>query len=385
VLDFVTELTPRYANAHFVRAQILQRLKRPSEAREAYEKAIECGQFENVQMAVDSEISEWKSHNELGVLLISENDLQGALEWLDKGIANRPDAWQLRLNRARVLERLERFSEAEYPSDGLLVEYVNFMLRRGRFTRALETIRANVDLVDPENAVRLLVAAAGVTERIGIPGAEVYLRRALQLSPSSGIVFSAIEDLIGLRGGDPELQKLLEREKLAALDSADDYVRRSHVYLREKNYVEALRVVREGFKRHPDQPMLCFNGALACVQLDGDHEAEILLARVTPAEPEVYDRAMFMLALLLERRGDIAGAIERLENLLVAHPRHPDAALLLGKLSESRGDVAAAEWAYTEARVEGGLRAERELAAFYLRQGRFADAARCAENALAAV
>lgn len=395
ICEFLTEFAPRYSNGHFIHGQVLIRLDRIEEGRAALERAVETGVHNENQMVVDAEIAEWKAFNELGVSYIPEKDYEKAIEWFNRGLDSRGDAWQLMLNRARALEMLERYSEAEesYAAghergdvEALTGEYVNFLLRRNRFNRALEVIRDAAGVVSPDFAVALLVTGAVVAERLGLGGAEVYLNRALEVAPGSGYAFSAIDALAkqrGAEGGELQVRKLLEHELESSPHSVIDFVRRSHILLESKDWEGALRAARDGLKLSGKQPMLLFNAAMACLQIGQEAEAEVLLAQIDAADPEVSLTARYLRALLLERSGRPAEAIEMLDHLLDLDPTHPDALFLKAQLQERIEDAAGAEVTLFAAQERGGLRAGRELASFYLRQGRYADAANAADLALA--
>ena len=394
ICEFLTEFAPRYSNGHFIHGQVLIRLDRVEEGREALERAVEAGVHNEKQMVVDSEIAEWKAFNELGVSYIPEKNYEKALEWFDRGLESRGDAWQLRLNRARALEMLERYSEAEeaYATghesgavEALTGEYVNFLLRRNRFNRALEVIRDAAGVVSPDFAVALLVTGAVVAERLGLGGAEVYLNRALEVSPGSGYTFSAIDALAKQRGegGDLQVRKLLERELESSPRSVVDYIRRSHVLLESKDWEGALRAARDGLALAGQQPMLLFNAAMACLQIGQTAEADVLLAQIDVSDPEVSLTARYLRALLMEQSGRTAEAIEMLDEVLDLDPAHPDALFLKAQLQERLEDTAGAEVTLFAAQERGGMRAGRELASFYLRQGRYAEAANAADLALA--
>ncbi|MGH8164769.1 MAG: glycosyltransferase, partial [Rhodanobacteraceae bacterium] len=104
---------PRYSNAHFSAGKALMMLERYDESRAMYEAAIHDAEFNDTQFVVDDEVSRWKAHSEIGATYALQGNDAAALEWFERGLANRPGVGPLRLNRARALERLGRVAQAE--------------------------------------------------------------------------------------------------------------------------------------------------------------------------------------------------------------------------------------------------------------------------------
>ncbi len=107
------ERAPRYANAHFSAGKAYFLMKRYDDARAMYRRAIEDGEYVDRQFVVDDEVAAWKAQCEIGSTYAAQGDDRQALEWFERGLANRPKVQPLRLNHATALERLDRLDEAE--------------------------------------------------------------------------------------------------------------------------------------------------------------------------------------------------------------------------------------------------------------------------------
>lgn len=104
--------SPHYANAHMMLGKALVAQQRFDEAREAFAAAIDDGAFAAQQFIVDDQVYVWKAHSEMGSSYALQDDDAKALEWFEKGLANAPNVEPLMINRAKALERLKRFAEA---------------------------------------------------------------------------------------------------------------------------------------------------------------------------------------------------------------------------------------------------------------------------------
>lgn len=210
--------TPTLGNAHFTVGKALVKLGRHAEAREAFGAAIGAGAHARQHFTVDDEIAAWKSQSEIGLTFIAEGRPDEALAWFERGLRNRPQAQPLRLNRARVLEELGRPDEAEEAyrtvaledrDDLASIEYVNFLLRRGRIPEALAALEASLHCVSPTAAATMLGSAACLAFREGdVLTARRYVVRA-QAAAARGVHpdFS-LADLF-VRLGEPRALALL--------------------------------------------------------------------------------------------------------------------------------------------------------------------------------
>ncbi|HEY1729799.1 MAG TPA: glycosyltransferase [Candidatus Baltobacteraceae bacterium] len=180
--------SPSLADAHFVLGKCFVAQRRFAEAREAYAAAIEDGKEAHRQPLVDNEVFLWKSHSEIGATLMEERGYELAIKWFDLALAARPKVQPVRLNRARSLEGLGRFGEAEvafsevWSDDGDVAaanEYMNFLLRRGEDRKALAFIEANAERLPPEFRLIMYGSAAAIASRSGLNGTEHYLDLAV--------------------------------------------------------------------------------------------------------------------------------------------------------------------------------------------------------------
>jgi len=186
----VLTYAPTYADAHFLLGKALVAQRRFIEAREAYVAAIDDGKDVHTHPSVDNEIPLWKAHSEIGATLMEEGGYALALAWFDFALSARPKVQLVRLNRAKALERLGRFDDAEAAFAGVWEderdelsanEYVNYMLRRGEHRRAVKFIDDFAEQLPAQTRLIMYGSAAAIASRSGLCGMERYLELALHV------------------------------------------------------------------------------------------------------------------------------------------------------------------------------------------------------------
>lgn len=383
--------SPHYANAHFQLGKVLIAQRRFDEARKAFEAAIEDGKYAGEQFVIDDQVYRWKAHSEIGSSYVLQGDDAKALEWFERGLRNAPGVEPLQINRARALERLGRFDEAEaafreaqqmHADDASTADFVNFLLRRHRGLDALAVIdRAHEKLTDA-GAVALFHAAAQIATQLALPTAIDYLRRAARRMPSAADILNPLEAALRDRGLQQELDELLAREAQSEPTLPADFLRRSHQALERGDATLALVMAQRGLTLAPGDARLHYNAALAAVRT-GDPDAALEhLKHIDAGDAATYAAAIALLAGTLRDAGRLDEAAAAAERLIAEQPTNLDAHALRASLYERLGELTMAERAYRALfdvdRSVGGV----ELASFYMRQQRFADAARIADEAL---
>ncbi len=384
-------LSPHYANAHFALGKALVALKRFDDARVAFLNAIEDGKYRHLQFVVDDEVSIWKAHSEIGATYVAQGDDVTALEWFDRGLANRPAVQALRLNRARALERMDRMREAEealrsvwteFPNDQTALHYINFLLRRGKEREAVDAIEAGYARLPKRTAVNLLVAGAAVVLKNGWPEPERLLVLAADLHPGAAEALNPLEAHYREKGEDAALAALLERERATPPETSDDYLRRSYGGISSGAFAEGLAFALRGLDAAPHDPMLRYNAAICSVNLDRREEALVHLDTIDRTNAAVFGKAAYLRAIVLRDLGRPRDALAASADALELDPGQTDALVLQAGLLEALGRVDEAEGVLVGAAESGGQRVAVELASLYLRAGRVEDAKRIAERAL---
>lgn len=366
------KLAPHYANAHFSAGKAYMEMKAYDKAREFYAYAIEDAEFVAQQFVVDDEVPVWKAQCEIGSSYAAQGDDESALEWFDRGIANRPKVQPLRLNRAAALERLGRYADAEdafrnvyadFKDEQSALQLLNFLLRRHLEHEAVAFVsEAHASMPGPV-AAGMLMAAAAVHQKNGWSDGEAYLLKAREAAPDAQDVRHALESLERNRGA----SALRVREAHAAIAAGD--------------FEAALQVAREGIEADSNDGRIAYYAALASANLGRKEEALTYLRAIRPEEGG--ESAALLEAVTLRELGRVPEALAAADRALARNAANADAVLVRSGLLETLGRAQEAEATLRAALACGGRRIAVELAALCLRLGRADEAKRVAEEALA--
>ena len=382
---------PHFANAHFSLGRALAKQSRYAEARAAFEAAIADAAHADRQFVVDDEVSIWKAHSEIGSSYGYEGNDSAALEWFDRALANRPLVVPVRMNRAKALERLGRYDEAEAvlkaladdePGDVHSVDYVNYLLRCNRYAAALRAIESVLAHVSPRVQASLLVTASQLPPAAVFTDREALLQRAYRAHPGASEVLEALEALYRSRG-DLNAVKALHRAELEApMTLASDFGRRATRFLSLNLFAQAETVTRAGLEVAPDDGGLHYNLAVVFVQTHRKEAALEALARAG-SDGDIGLRAVFLRAIVLGDLGRYAEAIAAVDRVIALAPAEVDARLHRFRFAAALGWDDAAEATLREALALGDSRVAAELATWLLGKGRVREAQAVAERALA--
>lgn len=333
IAQLCIKYSPRFANGHFSMGKALFGLGRIAEAREAYRAAIEDGKFVNEQFVVDDEVSVWKAQTEIGNTYVFEGNDQKAIEWFDNGIANRPGAAPVRINRARALERLKRFTESEaayrslyeeFADQTSILDYVNYLLRRHFDVQAIAVIEKSYLKLPPRVAVSTLVIAAMVAQRQGWIDAERYLKLAVGMLPGCAEALTPLEALYRQRGDQAALSDLLKNEAKTQAQEPADFLRRSYAAIAAGDFERALETALAGVAIAPNDPLLRYNAAVAAVNLNTQAIALEHLEAID-RDAGVWVQAEYLRAVILRDLGRADECLAALDGLLAADPEQLDA------------------------------------------------------------
>lgn len=384
--------SPHYANAHFQLGKALVAQAKYDDARAAYALAIDDAAYAQQQFVIDDQVYIWKAHCEIGSSYVLQGNDAKAVEWFATALERVPEVEPVQINYARALERLKRFDEAEamfaraystHRDDMATVDYVNCLLRRGKGLAALEIIESAHAMLSDAAAAGMLFAASQVASKSGLPSVERYLWAAHHRDPGNADVLNALEHLLRASGDNTGLAKLQRREADTEPKSAAEFLRRSYQSIAARQFTDAVQLAESGLNCAPDHGFLHYNAAIALANLDRKDDALAHLVRVSSGDGAAYAQAKFLQATILREVGRGSEALDALNNVLALDPSQVDAALMKAALLQEHGDTAAAEQTLIDARPLDPRRIAVDLAGLYLHVGRFADAARIAESALA--
>ncbi|HEX8806297.1 MAG TPA: glycosyltransferase, partial [Candidatus Aquilonibacter sp.] len=305
-----------YANAHMMLGKALIAQKRFEDAREAFFAAIDDGAYARQQFIVDDQVYVWKAHSEIGSSYSLQNDDVKALEWFEKGLANAPTVEPLMLNKAKALERMQRFAEAHdaykvaldaHESPQAMLHLVNFLLRMKRGAESLEIVDRWYQRLRPAEASELLLSAVGVSERYGFGKEERYLRLAVELDPDSEKAREHLARYLEARGRETESLGVLQ---VKTPQSFGEWKERAHRALDEKRAEAAFTATEAALALNSEDfdMLMTRAGALELLASPAGVEASLLRAReVDPIRSSV---ALALFYLRNERFVDAAAVAD---------------------------------------------------------------------------
>ncbi len=382
---------PNYANAHFALGRALAKAQRLPEARGAFEAAIADAAHSARQFIVDEEVSHWKAQSEIGSSYGNEGNDVAALDWFERALRNRPKVIPLRMNRAKALERLGRFDEAEMifaglaadePGDAHCIDYINYLLRRQKHAGAVRVIEDVLAVVTPRTQASLLVTAATLAATTGYSDAESLLERAVAAYGGAADALDALEAVYLARGDTAAVQRLHDAEASAPLQLLPDYTRRIGRQLHARCYDQAESTSRAGLALFPGDAHLHYNLATIFVQTGRREEGLAELERIEAAG-ETGLRAMFLRAIVLADLGRHEAALEAIDIVIHLAPGEVDARLHRFRIADALGLEIEAESTLRDALGLGDPRVAAELATWLLAKNRFAEARSVVDRALA--
>jgi len=389
VIDKGIETFPDDPGLLFTKAQLLATMKRFAESRETFERLLGVRRVARMAALTDDEIFEWKAYYAMAGGYVAENNIEKALECLETALRNKPDSAFILVSKARALERLERYHDADVafrrlaeirPETGK-VEYINFLLRRKRFSTALVMVETELAGAPPPIAAKLNAASANavMAENLGDPAP--FLETALRQAPGCGPALMLYEKVLIERNDTARLERLHREEEGAPCVFPEDYVRRSFVLLQQGRTEDARDAAALGFLLDGGNADLRFNHAMSSLRLGDEAGALTSLRLMRPGDTETHKAALATEAALLDKRGDHDGALDALDRWLGFDPKSTEAILRKAKLLTSIGRDAEAR-TVLETSNPGDRRVALELAGVLLKAGDVAGAGRIAALAL---
>ena len=396
VLEECLEYNPHYPNAHFLKASFHHEIGETDEERKALLAAVGSQDRSRSYSFVDDDIALWKAKYYLALGYAVDEDFDSAVLWIDRARLARPNSYELARSRAQIFERAERHGEAEktfselyseFGTDAAFGEYLQFLLRRKRYARAMEIINRQIEQLGKDAQVTALIAAASLAHKLETGDPHAYLNRALALDPEpqSGDTIRALDDLY-LELEEPEAREALRRREIAnppACIVENDWHRRTHRLLQEQQYVAAAEAAQTALKEFPKNTCILYNGALAHYRQGDIPQAIAYLDDMTSfPERDLYLQGQFLRVLLLREAGRAAEALESIEILHAAEPQNVDICILRASLLEAEDRQQDAVSVLKACVEEPTQRVVIELASLYMRTGRFNEARELADLAL---
>jgi glycosyltransferase involved in cell wall biosynthesis len=374
----------------FTKAQVLMKMNRMDDAREAFDKALGMREAMALQVMTDEEIFEWKIYYAIAGLYEREENYEKAVEYIDKALANKPRAVNLHRTKANFLERSGRFYDAElaYRNIGEIdpqrgkVELVNFFLRRRRYQQVLAVVENEIDIgLNGDVIAQLNVTAAQALMESSTGDPMPFLESALRHAPGNGFALRLMETVLTQRGDAAALARLHEQELLAPCTRPGDFARRSYRFLALNRNEDARFAADAGLALDPDNPELRFNSALASLRLGDELRATHDFGRVESKGVEIFAKANQFRAGLMLKNGDNSGAVSAIERSLSVPGVTADDVLRFARALRQAG-AAAESRAILEKHVALDPNVALELASVMLAENDVAGAGRVAAASL---
>ena len=391
VVDKCLDIYPDYTNAFFAKGDILTSARRYDEAREAFVRSIETRTAAARHFMVDDEIFQWKAQYSIAITYLKTDEPDKAADWFKKALENKPDSFLIRRQLARALEKAQHLYDADIAfrdlfedrvlgEDAVVVDYVDFLIRRGRNSRALEVIDESLLTIHPDFVLPLQLGAAMIAHQTKSGDPLKYLESARLKRPANSSIVQLLETIYKERNDTTALDALYAAELAGMPETPADFARRSHRLLELHRYDEARTAASTGLELARHDGFLLYNAALADVHLGDRPAARKKLESITSDTPTVYPTALFLRAQL--GQDDFETAITALDELERQQPNNVDGILLRADVLEKNDRAADAERVLRQALKPGEQRIGIALATFLMRGGRNAEAAEVADLTL---
>ena len=242
------------------------------------------------------------------LLFGKESDLEDAVTRADEVLAVEPDSWAAFVLKARALDSLKRYDEAQ-----------------ASFESAVAAA--------PEEPGPLLQLANFHRERGDRQAAEPLYHRLTEVKPA----FASWAALAGFLATDRERDGDAERAYRSALESAQPaqtvlaHSLLANFYFARERFEDAERTLREGLEAQPDNLDMIYALARFYNSQGDPQRADEMIQEATQARPD--DPAPFLvLSAFRGRQGDLDGALEAAEQAMEAEPTSNQARLRKAEL-----------------------------------------------------
>lgn len=305
----------------------------------------------------------------LAELHVRAGNLEEALAACDRALAEEPEAKQLLLLKAGVLEALDREAEALPIYRRIIGKFPDYMEARvllaGLYEkqgRADESVRVLEDFVKskPDDFWARYYLGRALEVKENFPRAEKEYRAAFELEPGQPDVFAALIRVMARSENFEGMRKLCE--KVLDRDQSNLLARRvlGQLLIGENRLDEALEHLQVLAASEHDVTATRFKMALIQIEKQNSAEAMRELNLVLAKEPD-HQEARYNLAVLLSGSGRSREAVEELAKISKTQSLYTKARTFAAFLLRQMDDLAGAEQAAREA-VEGAGADKQALA-----------------------
>jgi putative PEP-CTERM system TPR-repeat lipoprotein len=314
-----------------------------------------------------------------GISFLHRKQFDEAIASLEKAVSIHPESlafYYLALAHYGV-GQLEQSVSSFYRS---LDSDPSFLQARA-FVAATLLKQRRVEEAIPENLIAYNVLGSGYIELGQYDRGLEAFDRALQINPKLAKI--QMQKGLALRheGEHDEAEAAMQ----AAIDIAPEVVSSrtilASLYLQDRKYGEALKVLQEGLSGQKSDALLHNRMADVLLKMNRITEAEEHLKMAVTADPH-YSIARNNLALVYVLQGEEQKAVQELQAILNLTPDYLPALLALGGLYELRGASGDALEHFRRARSTGKVEGYRALALYLMRTGVQEEAANVLEEGM---
>jgi predicted CXXCH cytochrome family protein len=202
--------------------------------------------------------------------------------------------------------------------------------QRGAFTAAYQEL-IGAEMIDADRPEAHLNVGLLRARRQQVNDAEAEYRTALRLDPKFVPAMGNLADLDRARGMDTEGAELLRAAIAIEPDNADNKHSLGLFLVRQRNYTEALPLLRDATTLASDNARYAYVYAIALNSTGSATEATALLERKHKQHPT--DRDILVALTTFERDiGNLAAALTHAQELAVLEPTNPQIRMLVEDL-----------------------------------------------------
>lgn len=293
-----------------------------------------------------------EAHNNRGIVLLAQGDLDEAVASLRRALSLKPDVATTHNNLGNAFRGLRRLDDAVISllqalrlQPDLAEAHNNLgiaLLEQGQLDSAVDSFqKALVSKPDyPEAYFNLAVA---LQARGDLEATIVSLQRALELKPDFAAAYNSLGVALKCAGRLNDAVASLQQALRCQPDCGAAYCNLGSVLIEQQRFADAAACLQQALRLQPELPEAHYNLGLALLEMGRSEEAVPSLRQALQLRPG-FAEAQLNLALALKDRGEASATIAGFQRAVQLQPDSAAAHNNLGNalLQEGRLDEAVA-------------------------------------------